>query len=128
MGQAAVSALAAISQYIAKKMSRLNTANLCTQQGVRFVPLVAESTGAWNRKAGHILLQISRSTAIRTGKDAGVLHRDLFQELCVLMRSHRARAVLRRRAELTGWEIRLHFWVGAFFLLGHFSAPSLSCF
>ena len=28
---------------------------------------------------------------------------ELLQELCVLMRSHRARAVLRRRAELTGW-------------------------
>ena len=75
---------------------------LCAQQGVRFVPLVAESTGAWDREVGHILLQISRSAAARTEEDAGVPHGDLLQELCVLMRSHRARAVLRRRAELTG--------------------------
>ena len=102
VGQAAVSALAAASQYAAKKASHLNTANLCAQQGVCFVPLVAESTGAWDREAGHILLQISRSAAARTGEDAGVLHGDLLQELCVLTRSHRARAVLRRRSELTG--------------------------
>ena len=93
VGQAAVSALAAASQYAAKKASHLNTANLCAQQGVRFVPLVVESTGAWDREASHILLQISRSAAARTGEDAGVLHGDLLQELCVLMRSHRVPVV-----------------------------------
>jgi hypothetical protein len=47
-----------------------------------------------------LLLQISRSAAARTGDDASSLHGGLFQELSVVIRGHRARAVLRRRAEL----------------------------
>jgi hypothetical protein len=64
---------------VAEKASHLNTANLCAQQVIRFVPLVAESSGGWDREAGHILLQISRSAATRTGEDAGVLHGNLFK-------------------------------------------------
>jgi hypothetical protein len=100
--QGATSALAAASAYAASKAAYLNTAQLCSQQGVNFVPLVAESTGAWDRVAGQLLLQIACSAAARTGDDSAALHSDLLQELSVLIRSHRARAVLRRRAELAG--------------------------
>ena len=100
--QAAGSALAAASAYAATKASHLNTAHLCSQQGVRFVPVVAESTGAWEREAGQLILQIACNAAARLGDSASVLHSELLQELSVLIRSHRARAVLRRRAELAG--------------------------
>ena len=103
VAQAAGAALAAASAYAATKASHLNTAPLCGQQGVRFVPIVAESTGAWDREAGQILLQIACSAAARTGDAASTLHSELLQELSVIIRSHRARAVLRRRAELAGW-------------------------
>ena len=59
--------------------------------------VVAESTGAWEPEASKLLLQLSRSTAARTGEDAAALK---LQELSVVIRSHRARAVLRRRAGL----------------------------
>ena len=55
-----------------------------------------------DRVAGQLLLQIACRAAARTGDDSAALHSDLLQELSVLIRSHRARAVLRRRAELAG--------------------------
>ena len=97
---AGATSLAAATSYAATKASHLNTAALCAQQGVHFMPVVAESTGAWEPEASKLLLQLSRSTAARTGDDAATLHSDLLQELSVVIRSHRARAVLRRRAEL----------------------------
>ncbi|CAK9083246.1 unnamed protein product, partial [Durusdinium trenchii] len=100
--QGAAAALAAATAYAASKAAYLNTAHLCSQQGVQFVPLVAESTGAWERAASQLLLQIACSAAARTGDDSATLHSDLLQELSVIIRSHRARAVLRRRAELVG--------------------------
>ncbi|CAK9102220.1 Uncharacterized protein SCF082_LOCUS47777 [Durusdinium trenchii] len=59
---------------------------------VQFVPLVAESTGAWERAASQLLLQIACSAAARTGDDSATLHSDLLQELSVIIRSHRASA------------------------------------
>ena len=64
--------------------------------------IVAESTGAWDREAGQLLLQIACSAAATTGDNASSLHSELLQELSMLTRSHWARAVLRRRAELAG--------------------------
>ena len=64
------------------------------------MPVVAESTGAWEPEASKLLLQLSPSTAAQAGEDAAALHADLLQELSVVIRSHRARAVLRRRTEL----------------------------
>ena len=92
--------LTAATSYAVTKASHLNTAVLCAQQGVHFMPVVAESTGVWEPEASKLLLQLSPSTAARTGDDAVTLHSDLLQELSVVIRSHRARAVLRRRAEL----------------------------
>ena len=75
----------------------LQTAQPCTVQGVRFVPLVVETHGAWEPDASKTLQLLSRAVAARTGSDAGLLH--ALQELSVLLRSHHARAALRRQAE-----------------------------
>ena len=40
-------------QLAATKASHLDTAKLCAAQGVRFVPMVAESAGAWEPEASH---------------------------------------------------------------------------
>ena len=71
---------------------------LCAQQGVRFQPMVAETTGAWDRDAGKVLHHVARAAAAREGADPAALHGQLLQELAVSVRAHRARAVLRRRA------------------------------
>ena len=77
----------------------LDTARLCSAQGVRFRPMVAEATGAWTRDASTVLLAVSKAVAVRTNQEASLLHAQLLQELSVIARGHRARAVLRRRAE-----------------------------
>ena len=61
VARAATTALTAATSYAATKASHLDTANLCAAQGVRFVPLVAESTGAWEPEASKLLLHLSRS-------------------------------------------------------------------
>ena len=99
LAQAGQTALAAANQYAELKAAHLNTARACSAQGLNFVPLVVESTGAWSQSASKILLLISRAVAARTNSDAAQLHAELLQELSVLLRSHHARAVLRRRAE-----------------------------
>ena len=99
LAQAGQQALSAASQYAVVKAAHLNTSQVCAAQGVRFVPLVVESTGAWEPNASKTLQLFSRAAAARTGADAGLLHANLLQELSVLLRSHHARAALRRRAE-----------------------------
>ncbi|CAE7260807.1 unnamed protein product [Symbiodinium natans] len=100
LAQAGNKALAAAQAYAQHKAAHLDTARLCESQGIKFLPMVVESSDAWEPAASKVLLQISRAAAARTGADAALLHADLLQELCVTIRAHRARAVLRRRAEL----------------------------
>ena len=100
LAQAGQSALAAATAYSRNKEQHLGTAAACTAQGVRFHPLVVEATGAWSREAATILTLISRAVAAREGEPASLVQARFLQELSVVVRSHRARAVLRRRSEL----------------------------
>ena len=63
------------------------------------VPLVVESTGAWEPGASKTLELLSRAVVARTGSDAGLLHTDPLQEFSVFLRSHHAGAALRRRTD-----------------------------
>ena len=92
---------AAAEQYARHKEQHLNTAEACSQQGVSFVPMVCETTGHWETGAARVLRHVAMAAAARSGEEAGGLHHRLLQELCVVVRSFRARAALRRRAELT---------------------------
>ena len=65
LARAAQTALSAASSYTQTKATHLNTAAACEQQGVKFVPLVVESTGAWDPSASRVLQVISRATAAR---------------------------------------------------------------
>ena len=90
----------AAAAYAATKAAHLGTARECAAQGVRFVPLVAETTGAWDPAAATVLRCIARAVAAREGGDREALHAGFLQDFCVTIRAGRARAVLRRRAEL----------------------------
>ena len=91
---------AAAASYAQVKRTHLDTAAVCARQGLSFKPLVLECTGAWEREAAKFLRHVSGSVAVRTGQDVSQVHGKLLQELCVVARCHRARAVLRRRAGL----------------------------
>ena len=76
LAEASRKSLAAIS-YAAVKKAHLDTAATCQAQGVRFLPLVAETTGAWEADAAKVLTHISRAAAAREGADPAALHGEL---------------------------------------------------
>ena len=91
---------AAAAAYARVKAQHLQTAAACEGQGVRFQPMVFESTGAFDTSTGQVLQQLARAVAARAGGDTSELHGQLLQELCGTVRTFRARAALRRRVEL----------------------------
>ena len=90
---------AAAAAYARHKESHLNIAQSCEAQGVVFVPMVMETIGIWDKGAAIVLQHITRVVASRTGEEPDVVHAALVQELCIVARSFRARAALRRRSE-----------------------------
>ena len=84
----------AAEAYGAYKRRHLDTADACAAQHVTFLPMVIETTGAWAPEAAQALAHISRAAGGGAGGPT------LLQETCVLVRSWRGRAALRRRAEL----------------------------
>lgn len=86
----------AASAYSEHKRQHLDTAAACAAQQVHFLPMVAETTGEWAPEAVKVLDHISRAA----GKGLGST---LLQEASVLIRTWRARAALRRRAEMDAW-------------------------
>ena len=96
MPQAAENAGAAARAYETFKRTHLNTETECGQQGVTFVPMVAESSGGWGPEGLQTLRQLAKGTAWRAGSDASASMGQLLQRLCVCTRSAKARAVLRR--------------------------------
>ena len=91
---------AAAEAYDRQKEAHLHTAQACASQGVSFVPMVVETTGHWDVGAARVLRHIATAVAARTGDLADHVHTSMLQELCVVVRSFRARAALRRRSEL----------------------------
>ena len=112
LSEAGSVATAAAAAYAQTKAAHLGTAAECARQGITFRRLVLETTGAWEAEAASLLRRISGAVALRTGQDVSQLHSRLLQEMCVIARTHRARAVLRRRTGLalaTGMDAVQHF-------------------
>ena len=101
VAEAAISGLAAARAYSDTKRSHLNTALECEAAGVNFIPLVAETTGAWSTEALTVLKALARAAAQRQGLDtAGVTHL-LLQRTSIAIRRANARTHLSRLARAT---------------------------
>jgi hypothetical protein len=96
MAEAALQAGAAASAYETFKRAHLNTEAECSQQGVFFIPMVAESSGGWGPEGLKTLRQLAKTVAGQTCGDADTSMGHLLQSLSVVIRSAKARAVLRR--------------------------------
>eukprot|EP00435_Cladocopium_sp_Y103_P007116 s5209_g2.t1 len=90
---------AAAAAYAAVKRCHLDTATICQQQGLTFVPLVAETAGAWDPEAARVLRSIAQAAAAREQSEPAALMADLLQEASVLVRSFCGRAALQQRAD-----------------------------
>lgn len=91
---------AAAAAYAHHKETYLATAQTCERQGILFLPMVVETTGNWDARAYKALRHIAQGVASRTGTDHATTLSTLLQEAKVVVRGFRARAALRRRAEL----------------------------
>ena len=98
MNQAARDTGHAAVAYESSKRSYLQTEDECRQQGILFVPLVAESSGGWGPSALAAFREMAKRSAGRSGLSSpaqAVLPRFL-EQLSVAIRGAKARAVLRR--------------------------------
>ena len=110
LAQASVRTAAAAEAYARHKELHLHTAQACEQQGVKFVPLVAECTGTWDPSALKVLKHVAHAAAAKTGEEPAVCYNQLLQELGTTIRSFRARAALRRRFEASwAWHLHWHY-------------------
>eukprot|EP00973_Karenia_brevis_P080906 11223410-Karenia_brevis.AAC.1 len=64
---ASVSPLAAASAYTSRKKQFQNTAEVCRTQGVEFLPVVVETTGAWAPEAMKVWRKVAAAAATTTG-------------------------------------------------------------
>ena len=96
LSEASLVAGAAAEHYEAHKRSYLNTGAECTQQGVAFIPMVAESSGGWGSVGLRALRKLAKAGSQRAARDDEAVLGPLLERLCVVIRSAKARAVLRR--------------------------------
>ena len=96
MERAAKTALAAATEYCDTKRNHENTQSQCDAAGVSFLPMVAETTGAWAPESLLVWEQLAIATAVRQGRETTVVQREMLQSLSVVIRGANARAYLRR--------------------------------
>jgi len=96
LDQAATQPLAAAVAYEQLKKTHLGTEAACLANGIQFIPMVAESTGAWAPTAAKVLRRIAHGAATSTGRSADDIHSEMLQSLSVTIRRANARAVLKR--------------------------------
>ena len=96
MDRAATTGLAAATEYCNTKRSHENTQQECEAAGVNFLPMVAETTGAWAPEFLDVWKQLAKATAVRQGREVAVVLNEMLQSLAVTLRCANAKAYLRR--------------------------------
>ena len=94
--QASEVAGSAAQLYEDYKRSFLNTEAQCSQQGIAFVPMVAERSGGWGASGVQVLQQLARKAQARDGKAASLHMQEYLEGLSVAVRRANAQAVLKR--------------------------------
>ena len=92
-------ALFAAKAYSETKRSHQNTAFECEQHGVSFIPMVAETSGAWSPEATLVFKHLAKKAASHVGGEAQEvqrIYRALLQKVAVVIRTANARAHLKR--------------------------------
>ena len=96
VGRAAANALTAASEYCDTKRNHESTQAQCDTAGITFLPMVAETSGAWAPESMTFWKQLATATAVRQGREAAAVLREMLQSLSVTIRRANARAYLRR--------------------------------
>ena len=86
LSQATNKPVSAAAAYADPKATHQDTGRLCSEQGVHFQPMVAETTGAWDKTASHVLHIVAAAVAAREGAAVADLYSRLLQELSITTR------------------------------------------
>ena len=98
VARSATNANAATLAYEDFKREHLNTQLLCQQEGITFIPLIAEADGGgWGPEAHKVFNELAKLTSSRTGEPESVVANHILQSLCLILHRENARAILRRR-------------------------------
>ena len=89
----------AVVDYEVRKREHLNTDQLCRNEGLQFLPLVAEACGGgWGPIAERTWRAFGSAVAAKTGEPAAAETARLLQALSLTLQRENARAILRRQA------------------------------
>ena len=89
-----------------QKMSKYG--DKCLSEGIKFCPVVCETSGAWHPEGAALLKKLGVSLARATGGEEGDVVRHLFSRLSILLMRSNASLLLHRiptttRAEVDGY-------------------------
>ena len=98
VGEASHTPLAAAKAYSHTKRSHLGTQVACEALGIRFQPMVCETTGAWAPEALEVLQLICKAAAAHTGTDHASLLQDTLIRCAASIRRANARAHFKRHS------------------------------
>jgi hypothetical protein len=89
--------------YAEAKRLHLDTARVCAEEGLSFIPLVCEAHGgSWGCEARVVWKEAAKSAALLSGESAALKLEHLMQSLSVTLHRANARAILGRAAALDG--------------------------
>ena len=96
VSEAAHTPLAAAKAYSQSKRDHQGTQDACDAQGIRFQPMVCETSGAWSTEALEVLQLIAKAAASHTGSDHKTLLQGTLQRCAAVVRKANARAHFKR--------------------------------
>ena len=83
--------------YEVRKCQHQNTFQLCSSEGLQFLPLLVEGcAGGWGPTATKTWHQLSAALSARSGESSSVEQQRLLQAFAIVLQRENARAVLRR--------------------------------
>ena len=98
ISEAAHTPLAAAKSYSHTKRSHLDTQVACEALGIRFQPMVCETTGAWAPEALEVLQLICKAAAAHSGEDHASILLDTLTRCAASIRRANARAHFKRNS------------------------------
>ena len=97
--QSAADRDAPVLKYEDFKCTYKDTKQLCSDEGVAFVPMVLEATGGhWGKQARAVWTELAKASALASGELASFSAVHLQQKLGFVLHKENARAILRRLA------------------------------
>ena len=98
VARSAANGNAATVAYEDFKREHLNTQQLYQQEGITFIPVIAEADGGgWGPEAHKVFNELAKHTSSMTGEPKSIVANHILQSLCLTLHRENARAILRRR-------------------------------